>query len=614
VTISKGENQTFTIEANQNYRILEVLVDGVSVGPVSSYSFQNVSENHRISASFTYDDDGGTTPPSSPPVSALELTILEIGEVSIDHNWTRVTFNKTFTDPVVVAQALSLNDDDPAVIRIRQVDADGFEIRVQEWDYLDGVHAMETVGFVAMERGTYALEDGTLIEAGSFETDRVGAFGDVAFNQTFQTPPVVVASVGSVNESDAVTGRLRRISNQGFEFCLQEQELNAKTHAEESVHYIAWEPSVGTVDGLPFEVGKTADMLKDSIQSLAFAHEYETDPIFVADIQTGDGMDTANVRSYNKNAVTIDVQIDEEQSKNEETRHTTEVLGYMAFAAPVLIEDADDGGEDSSTDEDIDSGDDVANDDQPRDDENADGIRDFVTRFYQLCLDRNPDQGGLEGWARDLLSQVRTGADVAEGFIYSPEFAAKNTTNSEYLEILYDAFFDRDADPAGWETWMSELDNGRDRGDILDGFIYSQEFAKLCAKYGIKAFESQIVKDQTDAVEAFVTRFYQLCLDRHPDAVGLDDWTTSLVNQTQTGANVAYGFINSIEFIDQQTTNDEYLLVLYEAFFDRDPDPAGWDAWIAELNAGKDRGDVLDGFLYSQEFSELCQDYGINPY
>ena len=290
------------------------------------------------------DNDGyndGTSPPPPPPIPPLQLPTLEVGEVSVDHNWTRVTFKKTFVDPVVVAQPLSLNDAEPAVIRVRNVDANGFEIRVQEWDYLDDVHAREKVGFLALDRGSYVLEDGTMVEAASFETDRVGSFGGVTLNQVFQTVPVVVTTISSVNESDAVTGRLRNISTQGFEFCMQEQELNPKEHAKERMNYVAWEPSVGTVDGLTFEVGKTEDILKHGFQSLSFSQTYPNAPVFLANIQTGDGMDTANVRSQNKNVSSVEVRIDEEQSKNDETSHTTEVLGYMAFAAPDLTEDSD---------------------------------------------------------------------------------------------------------------------------------------------------------------------------------------------------------------------------------------------------------------------------------
>ncbi|HOZ79061.1 MAG TPA: hypothetical protein PLY34_13790, partial [Ferruginibacter sp.] len=48
-----GSSQTFTITANSCYQIADVLVDGVSAGAVSSYTFNNVTANHTISVSFT---------------------------------------------------------------------------------------------------------------------------------------------------------------------------------------------------------------------------------------------------------------------------------------------------------------------------------------------------------------------------------------------------------------------------------------------------------------------------------------------------------------------------------------------------------------------------------
>jgi hypothetical protein len=49
-------------------------------------------------------------------------------------------------------------------------------------------------------------------------------------------------------------------------------------------------------------------------------------------MQTAGGKDTANVRWQNKNNHSVEVRIDEEQSKDTETRHGTEVVGYMVFA------------------------------------------------------------------------------------------------------------------------------------------------------------------------------------------------------------------------------------------------------------------------------------------
>lgn len=52
VTVTEGDSQTFAITPNNGYHIEDVLVDGVSVGAVSTYTFSNVTANHTITATF----------------------------------------------------------------------------------------------------------------------------------------------------------------------------------------------------------------------------------------------------------------------------------------------------------------------------------------------------------------------------------------------------------------------------------------------------------------------------------------------------------------------------------------------------------------------------------
>jgi parallel beta-helix repeat protein len=53
VTVNQGSDKLFIIIPDTGYSIDDVLVDGSSVGAVSSYTFINVTENHTISATFT---------------------------------------------------------------------------------------------------------------------------------------------------------------------------------------------------------------------------------------------------------------------------------------------------------------------------------------------------------------------------------------------------------------------------------------------------------------------------------------------------------------------------------------------------------------------------------
>ncbi|MBW6499667.1 MAG: T9SS type A sorting domain-containing protein, partial [Bacteroidales bacterium] len=72
VVVEYGESQLFTITADSGYEIADVLVDGVSVGAVTSHTFTNVMANHTIEAQFemltletfsltllAYPEDGG---------------------------------------------------------------------------------------------------------------------------------------------------------------------------------------------------------------------------------------------------------------------------------------------------------------------------------------------------------------------------------------------------------------------------------------------------------------------------------------------------------------------------------------------------------------------------
>ena len=52
-TVNYGNNQTFIIQKNSGYYVSDVLTDGISQGPVSSYTFTNVTADHTLSASFT---------------------------------------------------------------------------------------------------------------------------------------------------------------------------------------------------------------------------------------------------------------------------------------------------------------------------------------------------------------------------------------------------------------------------------------------------------------------------------------------------------------------------------------------------------------------------------
>jgi hypothetical protein len=137
-------------------------------------------------------------------------------------------------------------------------------------------------------------------------------------------------------------------------------------------------------------------------------------------------------------------------------------------------------------------------------DESAYGIRAFVERFYTLVLGRQPDKGGFDNWVSALTNGSYAGGDIAKAFFLSPEYLNQNTSDDDFVNTCYRAFFGREADAGGKQGWMTALGQGQSREYVLDGFIGSAEFEALAASYGIKASSSLLTpeaRSDTDTEE-----------------------------------------------------------------------------------------------------------------
>lgn len=242
------------------------------------------------------------------------------------------------------------------------------------------------------------------------------------------------------------------------------------------------------------------------------------------------------------------------------------------------------------------------------------GINDFVSRLYRVCLDREPDAAGLKSWADVLKNDEATGICVAYGFIYSVEFQSKNLTNEQYITYMYNAFLGRKPDAAGLNAWIGEMDKGATREAIFKGFAESPEFSDLCAKYGIVRGDYYIGYNmqKTSSINLFVNRLYKYILNRNCDPSGLTAWSQALINHTGSGAQVAYGMVFSPEFINRGLCNNCYVETLYKSFLGRKPSSSEVKAWADALNQGAYREKVFNGFVGSDEFTNICANYGID--
>lgn len=115
------------------------------------------------------------------------------------------------------------------------------------------------------------------------------------------------------------------------------------------------------------------------------------------------------------------------------------------------------------------------------------GVEGFVNRLYTVALGREADPTGYAYWVEMLNSKQMTATEVADGFFNSPEFAARDLNNVEYLTVLYSVFFNREPDHNGLNHWVSYLQNGLlTREQVIEGFTNSREWINTCDIFGVE--------------------------------------------------------------------------------------------------------------------------------
>ena len=267
--------------------------------------------------------------------SAQTIT-LKAGQVSgVTGQWGSVSFGQTFTDPIVTAGPLSYADTQPAGVWVRNVTPTSFEVKAQEWDSQDGVHGAEQLSYVAIERGRYTLSNGKIVLAAS-TTVSGGGFQTKTFpSQPFTTVPIIIATVVTQNEAQAVAVQLRNITTTSFEIRLREQEANAQAHAPEIVHYLAWEPGTGTVNGLAFETGTYG--VGDAFTTRWFGSAFAGTPVFplfLSAAQTTVGAEPYSIRLRTVTRGRVDGRLQEDDSFDTESFHSVETVGYLVLGTP----------------------------------------------------------------------------------------------------------------------------------------------------------------------------------------------------------------------------------------------------------------------------------------
>lgn len=174
----------------------------------------------------------------------------------------------------------------------------------------------------------YTLANGTRVAAGVVQKV-TNEWKYVKLPITFSQKPLIFAQVSSNGEFSAVNVQLRNIYTQGFEVRLREEEAADGKHGIETVSWIAMEPGSQN-DALKFQAG-LFDNANDTLKTINFGTQFETNPHFFASVQTTNETDPVSIRTTSLNASGVQFFLQEETSADAETKHANETMGYLAI-------------------------------------------------------------------------------------------------------------------------------------------------------------------------------------------------------------------------------------------------------------------------------------------
>ena len=277
--------------------------------------------------------------PEPDTVTLAPRAIGEVGTVTLTEAESVISLTNEYENPVVFALSPSFKGSYPVFVRISEVTSDSVRLALQEPSNEKGDHRPETVHYVVLEAGSYVLEDGTRLEAGTVETDRQFETGmdDISFADGFSADPAIFSQVQTSNDPDFVVTRQDHASASGFSLAMQEEEGQVGTgHGVETVGWFAIEQGAGSLGNVDFAAGVTGNV-NSSFSKLGFGPELSDASVFIAALASSNGSDTAYVRHDELTGNGVKVMVHEETSADAELNHKDEQVSWFAAEGTGVI-------------------------------------------------------------------------------------------------------------------------------------------------------------------------------------------------------------------------------------------------------------------------------------
>lgn len=234
----------------------------------------------------------------------------------------------------------------------------------------------------------------------------------------------------------------------------------------------------------------------------------------------------------------------------------------------------------------------------------------FVADIYRNFLNRDPDPSGWNTWVTQLTNGSISASNFLEGVIYSPEFAGLGVSDHDYIGILYKGILGRTASESEISYW---LDLSYSRPMILMGIAQSAEFAAKCERAGVNVgiidVNSSIEKKEIG--KEFAALMFESILGRTIDAQSADTWGNLVANGT-TASDMIGVLYSCDEFINKNYSDEDYITNVYNSILGRNPSSTDFQNWYTLFEESNvSRYYVIKALVNSAEFATRCENFGI---
>jgi hypothetical protein len=255
---------------------------------------------------------------------------LEIGTVFADEDDVVVSFQRSYSRPIVFAGIPTENGDEEVSVRIRSISKDAKQLVL----YADvpscanADHAFEQINWMVTEEGSFQT-----VQVGTVASPADSAQGLEWVQAPFYSPiesPVVVTQVQTHTGGDWTKTRQQAVTNDGFQIKLEEDGADT-THNQEMFGWMAMSAGVGTVGGLRYEAIATPAAVTHEPYDIDFTQKFHSPAIFGC-IATYNGGDPAHLRQFsplgNRGA---QVFVEEDTCSDAEQAHAAESLHVLVI-------------------------------------------------------------------------------------------------------------------------------------------------------------------------------------------------------------------------------------------------------------------------------------------